>query len=1193
MFDMAELRSLVTQLIIYFVIVIISTAILSPSSANVGEFSEDSFQDTFHIVVDLPSKALQDVRVVGHLPCGLIYESDSLSIAGAASSASQTVNGPNDGNGETAVAWSFGDIDNRGGLDIEISFRAVVADVASNQGNDVLPPIKATASWRDSDGAAYSSSDESEQFRVVEPDLAIERDSSPSQFASGETAIFAIPIYHTLQSDSDAFDVDVEESLPEGIDYVPDTIEILSGPVGVVDDSDPSRLRWHFDAVDTGWSKARNVILRYKAIVDEPDSISRRTLLTWSSTPGDNPEERVYFVSSQSSVDLKPEQGLIVSQEDQPDPVSPGGVLNYTIIFENLGKDAHGVVVQETYDDRVIFLTATPQPDEGTDDQWTIGDLMQGEAKSIALAVRVKPFLKAGMTLQSTAEVQSDGDLNASDSCITSVKGSAYLSIENKASSDLISPGGSLNYTLTFRNDGDVEASNVSVADIIDPHLEFDASKDATPQPTSIWKDHEGTHLWWSAEALGSKSLKPGKSGRIEVRVRLPLKPDHPGIDRVSNSYKVDSDQYSGTFRSLETFVVQSLFIRKKADKEICSEGDILNYTILYGNKLDAPASDAVIMDTLPDVEFLEASLGPSYIEDNHLIWRIGTIPPKKVGSITLSVRVRELPEMNFRDSQSVFGKGLISARQWMSTAHQPSGLANYVNITASYPTGKGQDSSYSVVNRGDALGIDVEAVQHGMGDFEEVRLINYSERGISIDRRLSAFADRNGTLPGQGQWADRAVAKNNMRCEAVSLSHFYSESIEKKDFLLMDQNQSVYSSLGDYSSGIARLSYTKRPSAGSDSSLDISEDYHGSFKSGVHLDSYGRGVEYDRQASGMGFVSSDMRYSDNRATQRSYEHGSGSYRLDELLAPGPVIYKNVDMNYKISNQSAGSLRTNYTSKWGEGLSSEDREFCSGVAASIIQGDHILKEALMDSTSLAMTSEFSGIGSIKASVRKEVAEGTNRTEMTKSKERSEKIEEKQLDETFIGSFSLDVTLGISRLPTYLCPHLNLTKRALGSKGDKVLFRINITNDGNKTLAPLEIVDRLPFSLVFINSSERPQIEGQNVRWRLLSLSIGETRTIDLQARWNESSPAVLNEAEAIGYNGHQTVKARAYCAFPGCYRCNQGESDAVVLEKAAGFQGGSWKPSPCMGIGANLSDCLSEDPYGDYEEGSVGCSCNP
>lgn len=1139
------------------------------------------FNDLVLIEVDLPSKVVYDVEVVGRLPHGLVYEGESLSIDGAASSASvsQINGGPNDGCGETVITWSFGNIDNRAGQDMKIAFRAVMADVASNRGDEVLPPIIATVGWRDQGGATYSSSDESDAFRIVEPALVLVRETNAAFIAEGDSVTFDFSFSHSTQSSSTAFDVDVVEDLPEGINYIPGSMEILIGPAGIMDDSDPSGLRWHFDEVDSTWDEARNVVLRYKAIVRSAGDHGRltgRALLTWSSTPGDNPDEREYFASSENSLDLQLMQGLTIAQEDLPDPISPGGFLNYTINFQSVAQDSHGCLVKETYDEDVIFLSATPPPDEDTNDCWTFDDLLQGETGAISIGMQVKPSAKPGTKLESRVEIRSADGHNASGVCITTVKGWASLSIENRASSDLLSPGGSLNYTLTFRNNGDIDATNVTVSDIIDGDLEFNADEDAAPKPTRIWKDYQGTHLWWNAKALGLEVLRPGGSGRINISVRLPAEAKRASVDRVYNLYKVDSDQSAGAFQLLETFIAQSLFVRKKADKGVCSGGDVLNYTILYGNKLDVPASDAVIMDKLPDVEFLAASPEPDYLKDNLLAWRVGTIFPQKSGSIHLSVRVRTRPEINFQDSQSIYGRGRVVAQQRLSTAKQSSSLTNYVNITAFYPTptGTAHDSSYSSTKLSDALGVDVEAMQHGSGYYAEMRLINYSEKGISFERHLSVLAKpSNSNQNCSSSWANRISARNNLRDESVSESHFYTDRMEKEDFLLLDRNQTVFSNLGDYSGGIARFRYAKHPTAGSDSTLDISEDYHGNFKSDVHLDSYGRDVSYARQASGAGFVSADMRQSSELVKQRSYEHGSGSYRLGDLLTFGSTIHKDVLMNYTASHQSAGSFGVSYASKWSEGMYSADREYGSQIGADIRQGDYIRKEGLMDSSSLAMMSEFSGMGSI------EVAAGKERRESW------------QLDQVFLGSYKLDVTLGISRIPSYLCPHLNVTKRIVRSEGDIVHFRINITNDGNKTISSLEVIDRLPLGLAFINSSLRPEIDGQNVRWRLLSMPIGGVRTIDLQARWDPAHPAVINEVEAGGYFGNQTITAEAFCAFPCGHECLQSEHELNVSGNSAGFQGGQWKPSPCMEVAANLSVCTLEDGYSDYEGKIVECGC--
>jgi uncharacterized repeat protein (TIGR01451 family) len=646
----------------------------------------------------------------------------------------------------------------------------------------------------------------------------------------------------------------------------------------------------------------------------------------------------------------------------------------------------------------------------------------------------------------------------------------------------------------------------------------------------------------------------------------------------VTNLYRIDSDSGPGELRSLETFVVRSLFVRKKADKDVCSDGGILNYTIVYGNLLDIPAKNAVIVDLLPDVDYLTASPRPSYIKGNLLAWELPILSSKSNGSIALTVRIKERPEMNFLDWQLVSGQGQVFSRRSLSTKHQPSGLTNYVNITALYPDGEMHDQSYSDVNFKDASGIDMEAVLHGSGKFEEEQMINFSWRSISFDRHLSASVTSITNNTPSSRWADRVQARNGLRGETIYENSLYMKSMEKDNSLLLDLNQTVSSSQGDFLGGKMQISYIKRPSGRRNDSLEVYEDYHGSFTIKNHLDSYGQGTAYARQSSGLGFVSSDMRFSGGSVAQRSYEHGSGAYRLDELLATGPAIYKNVQMNYTASNQSAGSVHAAYASKWSEGQVSQNSEFGSKIGARTFYGDYIQKEALMDSSSLSMTGEFRGMGSIKA-----VREGSTKSE--------------QIEETFLGDFRLDVTLGISRMPNYLCPHLNLTKRVLGLEGKGVIFRINITNDGNKTLAPLEIVDHLPLGLSFINSSIRPDVDGQNISWHLLSLPIGTTQTIDLQASWDTSRPSVVNDAEAVGYYGDQKVNARASCHLP-CRSSPKTLSRIFVVPSALKEE--QWQPLPCMEIGAsdsNLSVCFPEGDYSrdycDPEARTVACHCFP
>lgn len=1170
-------RSLPSSLAVRFILI----AVLATSDVALADIGGPS-EDLVVIEVDLPSKVVYGVEIIGLLPQGLVYRGESLQILGAASSASSiSVDGANDGSGETAVTWSFDEIDNRNGEDFKISFQAVMADVPDNREDEVLSPIVASISWRDRGGAAYSGSDESDGFRVVEPDLFLERDTIADIVEEGEVATFDLYFGHSIISSSTAFDVCVEESLPGGLEYMPGSMEILLGPAGTVDASDPSRLIWRFDEVGRQWDRTGSAVVRYRARVrDEGDRgrLAGRALLTWSSASGENPEEREYFASSQSSFGQSSGSGLTVSLKDSPDPVSPGDLLNYTIDFESTGQGACDVVIKEVYDENVVFLSSSPLPDEGTTDRWSLGDLLQGESGSISLTVRVKPSAKPGTRLESMVEIRSSDGLNSSDICTTTVTGRTHLSIENKASSDLLFPGGSLNYTIFFRNGGDMDATNVTVTDIIDGKLEFRPDEDAVPRPSIVWKDAEGTHLLWLSEALGLDALRPGETGRIDISVRLPFRTEKPANDRIFNLFKIDSDQYAGEFKSLETFIVQSLYVRKKADKDVCRGGDIVNYTILYGNQLSSPAKDAEIVDRLPDVEFLSASPKPDYIKDSLLAWRIGTISPHKSGSINLSVKVRRLPEISYVESVDISGQGRMSARQRLSTAKKVSTLTNYVNITAYYQNGEARDSSYSNTRLSDALGVDLAATMHGSGCYEEERLINFSEKSISIDRHVNVSSNHADFGPAlSSSWADRISAKNNLREESLAKSHLYTDGMQKDDFLLLDQNQTVFSSIGDYGGGIARFDYIKRSASGNDPFMEVAEDYRGGFKSEVHLDSYGRRVFYDRNAAGKGFVSADMRLSGERVKQRSYEHGSGSYRIDDLITSGSTIYKDVLVNSSIgyaANQSYGSFSAIYGSMWAEGMFTEDMEYGSSIGTYIRQGDYIFKEALMDSASLSMTSRFSGRLSIESAA---------------GKERARKW---KLDEAFIGRYCLDLMLGIGRMPEYFYPHLNMTKRVVRLDGDRVLFRINVTNDGNKNIAPLVVTDDLPFGLTYVDSSMRPKINGQSVVWQILSLPMGETVTIDLQAGWNAARPAVINEANALGYYSNRTITAEAACAFPGGYFSPKIESGMQALANASGFQSGQWRPPSWVDASANLSGCSLDEDCSSQKGSPFECSCD-
>jgi uncharacterized repeat protein (TIGR01451 family) len=90
---------------------------------------------------------------------------------------------------------------------------------------------------------------------------------------------------------------------------------------------------------------------------------------------------------------------LEINKTDNPDPVSPGGTLNYTISVNNTGNaTATNVTVMERYDENVTFVAAVPVPSSG-DDTWQFPTLNVSETRWINISVTVNASVLNGTVL--------------------------------------------------------------------------------------------------------------------------------------------------------------------------------------------------------------------------------------------------------------------------------------------------------------------------------------------------------------------------------------------------------------------------------------------------------------------------------------------------------------------------------------------------------------------------------------------------------------------------------------------------------------------------------------------------------------------------------------------------------------------------------------------------------------------------
>ena len=910
----------------------------------------------------------------------------------------------------------------------------------------------------------------------------------------------------------------------------------------------------------------------------------------YAKTPGYRPYVERYFLRNTATVTAKAPDGTEVSDSDsftlevflplpilkvtkeaEPDPVAKGGLLNYTITFENLGgADAHDVVLTETYDKDLEFITSDPPSDFGTTNTWTIGDLLVGQSGVLRVKGRVSSLAATGQKIKNVVDLTCKENASAEAVINTTVVGSP-LNITKSVNPIILQPDESFTYTLNYRNDGQSIQRNVTVQDFLDDRVTL-LTPSASPPPNQILNESLGPHLiWWIGD------LNPGDRGTIEIFAKTREQGYfNNNTDTILNICRINNSENMSEF-DLTTPVVTSLWINKTADKSSVYRGDNITYTITYGNADPRfTFTDIWINDTLPEgVEpgFLQEeytfsssrSVQLESTEDNVLRWHLsGDLRPGDTGSIVFSVYVPKL-KMNFTETSSVKGDGYTYVRKFLSTAEEKPSLTNRVTIRGHIDNpdymNETVTASASVTIIG-AEGTVVRTTEHGSGHYEEdekssMRLENRSiklEKSIFAKHRNTSFSlPHNRTMKFTSLWSDRTGVDNRILGDVLTENYLYTDTLQKNISLDMDMNQTVYKSESDFRNGTAQISYKQHTKYRPRSQIvtkDIAEDYQGSFKVMESIDSYGESTKYQKSSLGKGFVLSDVRPD---RLQRSYEFGNGYYSSEEASESGFVV-KNVKMLYEPLNETAGGRNISYAIFWGEGMWTKDRDIGYVISEGFRSATSINKEAQMGRNFLSLLGDFNGTMDLKMVMGP-----------------SPKNETHRVEQTFSGSFRTNTAFSVSVIPLHLGPHLWVSKDAVMTDPETVLFTINVTNDGSRLLAPLNVTDFMPAGLIFLNSSMRPEITGQIIRWTVVGLESGRTLNLKLYARMREGiGYPFVNRVIVEGHYQDQVAVASNWTSV------NQGYlpvSPMPISELAGMFDifhneghWGDWNPSPCFNM---------------------------
>ena len=182
------------------------------------------------------------------------------------------------------MAINFGDLYNNSQDDIvlTIEYQAVVLNSEGNLSGTQLGN-QASWSW---DGGTLSL--QAPDLTILEPKLEVTKTVNPTVAIQGQTLTYTLVVRHTDDSETDGFNVLLNDLIPPQLTYVPGSLAFVSGevPTTISDVNNPYlRVGWDVLPLSTV-----ETILTYQVVLsggNPNQQIQNQATLVWTSLPGD------------------------------------------------------------------------------------------------------------------------------------------------------------------------------------------------------------------------------------------------------------------------------------------------------------------------------------------------------------------------------------------------------------------------------------------------------------------------------------------------------------------------------------------------------------------------------------------------------------------------------------------------------------------------------------------------------------------------------------------------------------------------------------------------------------------------------------------------------------------------------------------------------------------------------------------
>ncbi len=323
---------------------------------------------TYRLTVTIPEGHVPNAQVSDHLDSGLAFvkcvsvtpsstdvTTDLASGSDFSGVCSNDVTVSNNGQD---VTFDLGNItnanrDNTVTETVTIVYQAVTLNVSGNQA-DVLLNNQANFSMDAGSGRVdLTGARSAPAVEVIEPVLTLSKTASPANADAGDTITYTLVVANgNAVDDTTAYDVDLRDTIPSGLNYVANSFQTVTGSCNVVPTSvsdTGGTLTAHWDAFPSN----KSCTFTYQVTVDysvAPGQTETNTAhLTWTSLSGDQTAPRSTY--NTASTERTGADGV-------------GGALN-----DYAAQDSATVTVNNTQPQKYLKATSesfTGDPGDGT-----------------------------------------------------------------------------------------------------------------------------------------------------------------------------------------------------------------------------------------------------------------------------------------------------------------------------------------------------------------------------------------------------------------------------------------------------------------------------------------------------------------------------------------------------------------------------------------------------------------------------------------------------------------------------------------------------------------------------------------------------------------------------------------------------------------------------------------------------------